>query len=189
MKKDDIISLPHPDLRQKSTKIREITDDVRQTVRDMGLATLDWEDSRPHELGVALAAVQIDRLQKIIVIRDYFEDKDNRSFTALINPEVIKAEGEPEYDHEGCLSVRDVYGLVPRYPRVKVKALDLNGNEVRIKAEGFLARILQHEIDHTNGILFIDHIKGQDAFFKLDDAGQLKKLKAKDVEASPVLWD
>lgn len=172
-RKESIISLPHPALRERSARIREIDDTIRQLVRDMESATLDWEASRPHELGVALAAVQIDQLQRVVVIRNDFDNKDDRSFLTLINPEIIQTSGKPETDHEGCLSVRDLYGLVPRYPAVKVKALNLDGQEIRVKAEGFLARVLQHEIDHTNGILFVDHVKQKDGFFHLDADGHL----------------
>jgi peptide deformylase len=186
--KSSIITLPNAHLRERSTKIRP-SEELATLVEDMVGATLDWEDSRPHELGVALAAVQIDRLSRVIVVRNNFDDKDDRSFFTLVNPEVIKVEGSPVYDHEGCLSVRDIYGLVPRYPKVRIKAQDLEGNEIRLKAEGFLARVLQHEIDHTNGILFIDHIKQNDAFFQLDEDGKLVKLKHEDILASDILWD
>lgn len=138
-------------------------------------AALDWEDSRPHEIAVALAAVQIDRLERVVIVRADFEDKANREFVVLINPEIAKAEGDLVLDHEGCLSVKDLYGAVPRHDKVRVRAIDEAGREVRIKAEGFLARILQHEIDHTNGICFVDHIKDQhDAFFTLTDKGELE---------------
>lgn len=185
----DIIRLPNNHLRQKSKRIHVISDDVLQTVRDMEEATLDWEDSRPHELGVALAAIQIDKLERIVIVRNDFDDKENRRFTVLINPEVVKTEGSIEFDHEGCLSVDGVYGLVPRYNKVRVKAIDINGNEVRIKADGFLARILQHEIDHTNGILFVDHVKNKNGFFKLTDEGDLKRIKYDEVEAAGILRD
>ncbi|PLS81980.1 peptide deformylase [Candidatus Saccharibacteria bacterium] len=185
--KKDIITLPHDDLRQRSQRIHIITDEVKQLIADMEAATLDWEDSRPHELGVALAAVQIDRLERIVIVRNDFDNKDDRSFTTLINPEIVKFEGQPELDHEGCLSVRDIYALVPRYPKVRVKALDVQGREVRVKAEGFLARILQHEIDHTNGILFVDHVKDKDAFFTLTNDGQLEKVPYEQVQKTGIL--
>lgn len=154
----------------------------------MQSATLDWEDHRPHELGVALAAVQIDKLYRIIVIRNDFDNKEDRTFFTLINPEIIKAEGKPIFDHEGCLSVQDIYGLVPRYPKVRVRAQTLDGKEVRFKVDGFLARVLQHEIDHTNGIVFIDHIKDSDAFFKLNKAGELEKVPHETILNSRLLW-
>jgi peptide deformylase len=188
MKRDAIITLPNKHLRQKSQRIHLVTPEIKQLVTDMQTATLDWEDHRPHELGVALAAVQVDHLQRIVIIRNNFDDKDDRSFVALINPEIVKLEGEITYDHEGCLSVPDVYGLVPRYDKVRVKALDEEGREVRLKADGFLARVLQHEIDHTNGIVFIDHIKQQDAFFKLTEDGKLEKVPHDEILNNRILW-
>jgi len=187
--KNDIITLPNDHLRQRSRKIKIITDDVKELIEAMEKATLDWEANRPHELGVALAAVQIDTLERVVVVRNDFENKDDQSFITLINPEIVKTEGEPELDHEGCLSVKDIYGLVPRYPRVRVRALDIHGRELRIKAEGFLARVLQHEIDHTNGIVFIDRVTDKDAFFRLDTVGKLQPETYDNVIKSGVLKD
>lgn len=177
MKKESIICLPHPHLRQKSTKVHVITDDIHALIDDMTSASLDWEDSRPHEISAALAAVQIDRLERVVIIRSSFEDKEAREFIPLINPEIIKAEGEQIEDFEGCLSVKGCYGRVKRASKIRIKALDATGNEIRLKADGFLARVIQHEIDHTNGILFVDHIRDQtDAFYQLDDQGELQPL-------------
>lgn len=188
--RNDIITLPHADLRKTSARVHVITDETHQLVDDMKAAALDWEDSRPHELAVALAAVQIDRLEKVVIVRADFDQKENREFAVLINPEIVKREGDPVLEHEGCLSVRDIYGLVPRYPRIRVKALDLSGQEVRIKAEGFVARVLQHEIDHTNGIVFIDHIDSQhDAFYSLTDNGDLEPLEYDDVASRGIFRD
>jgi peptide deformylase len=177
MKKEDIITLPNDHLRQKSHKVRAVTDDVRQLVQDMTDAALDWEDSRPHEISAALAAVQIDRLERVVIVRTDFDEKEARDFTVLINPQIVKYEGEIAADFEGCLSVKEVYGKVPRHTKIRIKAMNIDGTEVRFKAEGFLARVIQHEIDHTNGIVFIDHIKdNKDAFFELDDKGELQPL-------------
>lgn len=184
----EIITLPNKHLRQDSKKITKITASVLDLIKDMEESTLAWEDSRPHEIGVALAAVQIDKLQRIIVIRNDFDEKDDRTFYSLINPKVIKAWGDIVEDHEGCLSVKDVYGMVPRHNKVKIRAETVNGEKVEIKAEGFLARVLQHEIDHLNGKLFIDHIKHKDAFFTLDEHGHLIKLEHKEVLNSDILW-
>lgn len=191
MKKEAIITLPNPHLRQKSTRTHVITDDIRQLITDMTDASIDWENSRPHEISAALAAVQIDQLERVVIIRSDFEDKENREFIPLINPEIVKGEGPLITDYEGCLSVNGFYGKVPRFNKVRVKALDINGNEVRIKAEGFLARVLQHEIDHTNGIVFIDHIRDQqDAFYKLNDKGELDPLDYDThVRDNHDLWD
>lgn len=171
----DIITLPHPSLRTKSERVHVITDETKKLIEDMREAALDWEDSRPHEIAVALAAVQIDRLQRVIIVRGDFDNKEDSTFVVLINPEIVKYEGEIKTEHEGCLSVKDVYGNVPRYNKVRVKALDETGHEVRIKAEDFLARVLQHEIDHTNGTCFVDLIEShEDAFFRLTETGDLE---------------
>lgn len=190
MKKEAIIALPHAHLRQKSQKVTVFDSQLKQLVKDMVDATLDWEASRPHEIGAALAAVQVNHMIRAIIVRSDLEDKESREFTALINPKIIKYEGEVTSDHEGCLSVRDIYGLVPRHTKVRVKALDMDGNEIRIRAEGFLARVLQHEIDHTNGHLFIDHIKHEkDAFFTLNEVGELQQLNYESyIKDSPILW-
>ena len=191
MKKEAIITLPNSHLRQKSTRVHVITDDVKQLVTDMTDASIDWEESRPHEISAALAAVQIDRLERVVIIRSDFDDKTNQEFIPLINPEIVKGEGPMIEDYEGCLSVNGFYGKVPRYGKIRVKALDITGNEVRIKAEGFLARVLQHEIDHTNGIVFIDHIHDKkDAFYRLNDKGELDPLDYDThVKDNHDLWD
>ncbi|MBH1979896.1 peptide deformylase [Candidatus Saccharibacteria bacterium] len=191
MKKENVIALPNPHLRQKSVRVHVVTDETRALIEDLTSAALDWEASRPHEISAAIAAVQVDHLERVVIVRSDFDHKDNTDFTALINPEIIKYEGEIVDDYEGCLSVKEVYGKVPRYSKIRVKALDTNGDEVRIKAEGFLARVLQHEIDHTNGIVFIDHIKDNTkAFYRLDENGELEPVdydtKIKD---NPILWD
>lgn len=191
MKKEDIITLPNKHLRQKSKRVHVITDEMTQLVDEMTNAALDWEDSRPHEISAALAAVQIDRLDRVIIVRSDFDDKKSRDFTTLINPEVVKYEGDLVADYEGCLSVSKVYGKVPRYAKIRVKALGLDGHEFRFKAEGFLARVIQHEIDHTNGVVFIDHIRDDEkAFYTLDDEGELQPLDYdKHIAKNSILWD
>jgi len=191
MTKDDIIALPNVHLRQKSKRVGVVTDEIRQIVDDMQAATINWDESRDHEVGVALAAVQIDRLYKIVVVRNNFDDKEDHTFTTFINPEITKAEGAVEADFEGCLSVPNIYGKVPRHTKVKVKALDTDGKEFRVTAEGFLARIFQHEIDHTNGLVFIDHIKDDpEAFYRLDDDGKLQPLDYEvDIKNHAELWN
>lgn len=190
MTKDDIISLPDPHLRTKSKRVGLITPEIKQIVADMEAATVHWDESRDHEVGVALAAVQIDRLYKIVVIRNNHDDKNDSTFTTFINPEITKADGEIVEDFEGCLSVPNIYGKVPRYSKVKVKALGLDGKEFRATADGFLARVFQHEIDHINGIVFVDHIKNSpEAFFKLKNDGSMEALDYhKDVEQNSILW-
>lgn len=177
MTKEDIITLPNLHLREKSVKVQEVDESIKQLIVDMNAAALDWEASRPHEISAALAAVQIDSLQRVVIVRSDFDNKASNEFTALINPEIVKYEGKLVEDYEGCLSVKEVYGHVPRYSKIRVRALNVDGQEVRFKADGFLARVIQHEIDHTNGIVFIDHIKDSPkAFYTLDAKGELVPL-------------
>jgi peptide deformylase len=191
MTKDDIITLPNSHLREKSEKVRAIDEATLALIKNMTDSAVDWEASRPHEISAALAAVQIDALQRVIIVRSDFDDKANNDFTALINPEIVKYEGSLVEDYEGCLSVKDIYGKVPRYSKVRVKAINIEGQEVRFKADGFLARVIQHEIDHTNGIVFIDHIKEKtEAFYRLDAKGELEPLDyATHIKDNHILWD
>ena len=169
-----IITTPDPRLREKSEKVRQINDEIHDVIAKMRQLSTDWEKDHPYELSAAMAAPQMGILKRIIIVRDDMEDKNKATFTALINPEVIRADGKVVKSQEGCLSVPTVYGMVPRHSKVRVKAKLEDGTEVRIKATGELARTLLHEIDHLNGILFIDHIKGvKDAFCKMDDNGEL----------------
>lgn len=188
--REDIVTLPHSNLRKRSQRVGMVSDEIEQIISNMEQATLDWEKHRKHELGVALAAVQIDKLYRIVIIRSNLEDKTDTRFDYYINPEITKKEGSLIDDFEGCLSVKDIYGKVPRYERVKIKALDVSGQPIRLTAEGFIARVFQHEIDHTHGKLFIDHIKNKpEAFFQLNDEGKLKELDyEKDIKHSRILW-
>ncbi len=185
-----IIHLPNPHLRTRSKKVGFVGDDVKDLIERMKQATLDWEATRDHEVGVALAAVQIDELWRVVVIRNNFDDKSDETFRVFINPEITKYEGEVFEDYEGCLSIKNVYGRVPRHHRVRVKALNENGKPIRLTAEGFLARVFQHEIDHTNGTVFIDHIRDvEDAFFTLSKDGKLEQLDyEKEVRDNDTLW-
>ncbi len=179
----DIITIPNPKLRERSRRIGHIDDDTRRLALGMIAATLDWEASREHEFGAALAAVQVAHLDRLVVIRDDFDDKANQSFSVFINPEIVKAEGEPTEELEGCLSVKDIYGSVLRYPKVKVKALNLDGQPVRVTATGFLARVFQHEIDHTNGIVFVDRVDNPRKLFRLEADGKFTALNLAEVPA------
>lgn len=186
--KDHIITLPNPHLRQQSKRVSVVSDEVQKAIEDMKAATLDWEASRSHELGVALAAIQIDKAYRIIIIRNDFDNKEDKSFSVFINPEIVKLEGEIEEDYEGCLSITDIYGKVPRHTKVRIRALDEQGREIRVKAEGFLARVFQHEIDHTKGKMFVDHLEGKnDNFYKLTTEGKLEHLPYEQVKIAGIL--
>jgi peptide deformylase len=188
--KDSIIKLPNKRLRERSVRIGIITDETKQLVSDMISAVVDWENSREHELGVALAAIQVDKLLRLVVIRNNFDDKTDLKFKVFVNPEITKYEGEKMQDYEGCLSVPDIYGKVTRYSKIRIKFTELDGKQSRIGLEGFIARVMQHEIDHTNGKLFIDHIKDdKEAFFKLTESGELEQLDyEKNISNNSILW-
>lgn len=190
MTKQSLINLPNPHLREPSKKVGLVTEDTRTLVQRMEHITLDWEASREHEVGVALAAIQIDVPLRVIVVRSDFDDKANKTFQAFINPAITKYEGELVSDFEGCLSIKEIYGKVPRYSKVRIRATGLDGKEIRLTAEGFLARVFQHEIDHTNGVVFIDHIKDQpEAFYTLNAEGNLQQLNyASDIAGNTTLW-
>ncbi|MBR5046028.1 peptide deformylase [Candidatus Saccharibacteria bacterium] len=185
-----IITTPDPRLREKSKKVSTIDEEVLDVIAKMRKLSLDWEAEHPYELSAAMAAPQMGILKRIIIVRDDMENKEKATFTALINPSVIKAEGKIKKDYEGCLSVPSIYGMVPRASKVRVKALLEDGTEVRIKATDELARTLLHEIDHLDGVLFIDHIKDdRDAFYKMNDKGDLEPVDYdKEIANNKKLW-
>ncbi|HEY4964725.1 MAG TPA: peptide deformylase [Candidatus Saccharimonadales bacterium] len=189
MTKDNIISLPNKNLRQKSKTVTKITPTILKVIDDMTKATISWDTSREHEVGVALAAVQINELTRVIIVRQDYENKKDLTFIPFINPEITKLDGDIIEDFEGCLSVPDIYGKVPRYDKVKVKAINIDGKEFEITAKGFMARIFQHEIDHTEGMVFIDRIKDrQESFYRLNKDGKLERLDYEEVKKNTVLW-
>ena len=176
-KKKEVIVTPDPRLREKSIKVKADDPEVKKIAEEMIQSCIDWENEHEFELSAAMAAPQLGYNKRIIVVREDMNNKDNATFIPLLNPEVIKTEGKIVKDYEGCLSVTAIYGKVPRPTKARIKAQLETGEEVRIKASDFLARTLLHEIDHLNGILFIDHIKDEkDAFYKLNDKGDLEPL-------------
>lgn len=188
--KKEVIVTPDPRLRQKSTKAKANDTETQRIIAEMIQSCIDWENEHEFELSAAMAAPQLGYNKRIIVVREDMNDKDNTNFTALLNPEVIKTEGKIIEDYEGCLSVPTIYGKVPRPAKARIKAQLEDGTEVRLKATDFLARTILHEIDHLNGILFIDHIKDDpQAFYKLDDKGDLVPLDYDThVKNNPDLW-
>lgn len=191
MSDNSLITLPNKHLREPSKKVGFIDESVLTLISHMCDITLAWEASREHEVGVALAAIQIDIPLRVIVVRNDFDNKQDTRFRTFINPTITKYEGEMVSDFEGCLSVKDIYGKVLRYSKVRVKALDETGKEVRITADGFLARVFQHEIDHTNGKVFLDHISdAHESFYTLNKEGNLQQLDyEKDINANKMLWN
>ena len=148
--------LPDTVLRQKAKRIRNIDTSLLKLMENM-------VETMHEATGVGLAANQIGLLQKIAVIQ-LPEDEEPR---ILINPEITHREGEREVE-EGCLSIPGYRGLVRRSVTVRVKARDQNGKVVRIKAQDLLAQALEHETDHLNGVLYIDHLVDRDKLWKLE---------------------
>jgi peptide deformylase len=194
MNKDSIITLPHPSLRERSKKVAVVTDETRALVEEMTNVAIDWENHRGSEICVGLAAVQVDIMQRVVIIREDFDNQDNQTFVALINPTIARMSGPKIVREEGCLSVPNIYCDVERSEDVKVDALDINGQAIRISTSGFLARILQHEIDHTNGICIVDHVPESDydkSFYLLKDAGGLEQVRSLEElkNVASFLWD
>ncbi|MDR0887105.1 MAG: peptide deformylase [Candidatus Nomurabacteria bacterium] len=187
--KDKIIVTPDSILRQKSEEIKKITPEIEEIIAEMRATALDWEKDHPHEMSAAMAAPQLGHLKRVIIVRENNDDKDEKAFLALVNPEVLRVSTKMKKDYEGCLSVPSVYGMVARPDKVTITATLEDGTGVKIKATDGLARTLLHEIDHLDGVLFIDHIRGKkDAFFTLDDKGDLQPLDYSKVENDKTLW-
>ncbi len=144
-----ICKYPDPVLSKKAKPVKEVDASLRMMIQDM----IETMYTAP---GIGLAATQVGRPIRIIVFDVTPRDQD-RNPTALINPEIIEAEGE-QIMEEGCLSVPEYYSEVKRSAKVRVRGLDPEGKPVEICGEGILATVLQHEIDHLDGILFIDRI-------------------------------
>jgi len=137
-----IVTVGDPVLREKAKPVEKITPAVGRLLNDMA-------ETMYNARGLGLAAPQVGIPKRVIVV------DAGRGLYQLINPEIIAAEGA-ETDREGCLSIPGVWGEVTRAFQVKVRALDRDGETVEVEAEGLFARVLQHEIDHLDGILFID---------------------------------
>jgi peptide deformylase len=146
----EIIKLPDKRLRLPSEPVKQIDAGIRKLVDDMFETMYDAP-------GIGLAAVQIG-VAKRVVTMDLSKKEDDHKPQVFINPEVIWHSEERAKFEEGCLSIPDYYEEVERPAAVKVRYLDLAGKKHEIEAKGLLATCLQHEIDHTNGVLFIDHI-------------------------------
>ncbi len=141
----DIRVLGDPVLRVVTAPITEVTDAHRRLIDDMF-------DTMYHARGIGLAAPQVGRTERLAIV-----DVDDDPFV-LINPEIVVVDGKKAKGEEGCLSIPDIYADVERPPSVTVRALDRDGQPFEREASGLLARCLQHEIDHLDGVLFVDHL-------------------------------
>jgi len=161
-----IITIPNNILRSVSKSIEIIDDNIIGLIDDM-IGTIENYSSQ-HEAGVALAAIQIGVPKRVIVI------KENNDYIALINPQITKISKTKEKDLEGCMSIPQKYAFIIRPSKIKIKAKNLEGENIRIIAEGMMARIIQHEIDHLDGKLLIDYVDNSQ-LYTLDSKGKLIK--------------
>jgi peptide deformylase len=178
MAKLDIRYDPDPVLREKAKRVKSFDGALRKLAEDM-LETM-------HEnAGVGLAAPQIGLSMRLLVA-EYVPDKEDvesgeHGFKVILcNPEIVKSGEEMEIGLEGCLSIPGWVGDVPRHVSVTVKAQTPEGKEMRLKADHYFARVLQHEIDHLNGVLFTDRIEDIKTLRKIDpamDADEKEKLE------------
>lgn len=143
----DVLIYPDENLAKVCQPVENVDDELRQFIDDM------FETMYDHE-GIGLAAPQVNVLKRVITI-DIEGDKAHQ--IVLINPEIVTSSGETGIE-EGCLSIPGCRALVPRKEKLTVKALNRNGEEFTLDADGLLAICIQHEIDHLNGVLFVDHI-------------------------------
>ena len=147
--------LPDPILRKQAKKVAKVTPQLKKLVESM-------VETMHDQNGVGLAANQVGSLQKVAVI----QTPDMEEPMVLINPKIMKVEGERQVE-EGCLSVPGYRGLVNRSEKVRAKAMGLDGKIYRVNADELLAQALEHEIDHLNGILYIDHLVDGESLYKI----------------------
>ncbi|MDM8541141.1 peptide deformylase [Desulfococcaceae bacterium HSG9] len=146
----EIIKYPDKFLKHTATPVAEINDEILQLIEDMAETMYD-------EPGVGLAATQVGRDERLFVY-NISDNMEKCEYDVLINPEIISHEGVKVIEKEGCLSVPDYKANVKRFASVTVSGLNLKGESVRIEVQDMMAAVFQHEIDHLNGILFIEHI-------------------------------
>ena len=172
----DIVFADDPILRRKSKKVKHFGEAVQVLIDDM-VETMHAAN------GMGLAAPQVGVLERVIAIQlpEDEEDPQSGKLFALCNPQIIRADGEDE-NEEGCLCLPGYVGAVKRATSVTVKAQDRRGRKVRIKAEGLLARALQHESDHLDGILYIDRVESPD---KIRRIVPLEEVEQEAVETEP----
>jgi peptide deformylase len=161
-----IVIYGDPVLREVSQPVEQIDRDVKDLVSDMA-------DTLKSARGLGLAASQVGAAKRLFIV-DLSAIDINGSLKVFINPEIIETDGEIEME-EGCLSFPDMYLKITRPERVKVRATDLEGNRFEMTADGILARAIQHEYDHTQGKLFIDHLS---PLARTLIKGRLRKLAA-----------
>ncbi|WP_321493066.1 peptide deformylase [uncultured Desulfobacter sp.] len=152
----DIVTFPEPSLKKVSEPVETIDDELKTLIENMG-------ETMFHDAGVGLAAPQVGVNRRVVVYDpnagEEQKDPEDKTFTALINPEILSKSKETfTSENEGCLSIVDYRSDVKRHSSVTVRAMNLDGETIEFEAHGLMSVIMQHEIDHLDGILFIDRI-------------------------------
>jgi peptide deformylase len=166
----EIVTIGHPVLKQRAKKVRRVDDSTRRLVEDL-------VDTVKAARGVGLAAPQIGVPLRAIVT-DF-----NDQLHVVLNPEIVEESGELVEGEEGCLSIPGWYGPVKRRERVTVRGLSRTGKPMKIKSEGWEARVFQHEVDHLNGILFIDRMEDRSKLHKIENEEEEEELENEQVIA------
>lgn len=162
----EILTAEHPVLHQKAKKIRRVDASTGKLIDDL------LESMRAaHGLGLAAPQIGVGLRVFVIEMPEDKEDPNAGKQVILVNPEISKSEGE-QFGEEGCLSIPGYVGMIRRAMKVTVKGLNRKGKEVRVKGEGLLARALQHEIDHLDGILYTDRLEKPEDLMRLDENGE-----------------
>ena len=159
----EILQIPHPVLRQRARKVRAIDDDVLRLAYDM-------VDTMRDANGIGLAANQVGELWRVIVI----QLPDEEEARIYVNPEIIIREGERRVE-EGCLSIAGYKGMVTRSLWIRFRAMDHTSKVVKLRAEDTLSQALEHEVDHLNGILYIDHMEAHEKLVKVETEGEISE--------------
>jgi peptide deformylase len=165
-----ILTAPDPRLKAVSTDVQTVDAEIRKLVDDM-------TESMYAAEGIGLAAVQIGAAKRVILI-DLDQKEGKKNPRAFINPKILWASEETAVFEEGCLSVPEIWDDVERPARIKAEYLDRDGNKQLLEADGLLATCLQHEMDHLDGVLFIDHLSRLKRSMALRKLTKAKKLKA-----------
>ena len=154
-----IAKIGHPVLLKKSNEIKDFgSDTLKKIIYDMSETMIDYS-------GIGLAAPQVHMSKRIIIFRNPdVEEKEKIQITPLINPKYEPVSEEKDDDLEGCLSIPGMQGLVSRYKKITYTGYDLNGDTIKNTAEGLHARVVQHEIDHLDGILYTERLTNKKAF-------------------------
>jgi len=158
----EIITIGHPTLRQKARKVTKFGPELKQLIDDM-IGTMRKAP------GVGLAAPQVNVSERVIVVELPADEEEGApaELYVFVNPEIIKTSHEVEDGQEGCLSIPGYVGEVPRHTMIVVRGQDARGKAQRIRAKDYLARILQHELDHLDGVLFIDRVEDPSKIHKI----------------------